>query len=429
MERTSGPQGKGISLHRHYWRCVLFAGLCMALLALLLPASFPLVFAASLSPTRNAFAVSPAQGPVGAVIAVSGNGVFFSDGTRVDLGYTVDDRTCTLVGGGRSGVMRNGSFSGWFRWPTGTGTGSFGVCATANAFTFKVGSYQVLSASIPHISMTKTSLKAGKQAIVSGAHFLPGGTRVNLIWRSTHGGQSIVLATAVSSGSGAFTRAFTVPSRSSTGSYILTATVGSGSPPTLSASTTLHVDGITIVALPTPGPHVSVTTTPTSGTASTATPQIVTKQSVNTNDETANGMGLFASIALSGGFLIVLALGAGVLFVRRQRRLAGVNDPTSGPLLWPEAASMISGRMSGGPVSEPGAFTPWPGTMYPGGDLPFGSPGMEYIPVQRVTAPQAALNKSVSVPFDPGLVEAMREAQVSLFATPRPPVHEEIEVQ
>lgn len=429
MECTSGPQGKSISLHRHYWRCVLFAGLFMALLVLLLPARFPRVFAASLSPTKNAFAVSPVQGPVGAVIAVSGNGVFFSDGTRVNLGYTVDNKTCTLVGGGRVGVVRNGSFSGWFRWPAETGTGSFGVCATANAFTFKVGSYQVLSASVPHISMTTTSLKAGKQAIVSGAHFLPGGTHVNLIWRSTHGGQSIVLATAVSSGSGAFTRAFTVPSRSGTGSYMLTAIVGSGSPPTLSASTTFHVDGITIVALPTPGPRVNATATTTDGKTSTATPQVATKQPVNTNDETATEMGLVASIALSGGLLIVLALGVGVLFVRRQRRLAGVNDPSSGPLLWPEAVSMIAGRMPGGPISEPGAFTPWPGTMYPGGDVPLGSSGMEYMPVQRVTAPHATLNKSVTIPFDPGLVEAMREAQVSLFATPRPPVHEEIEVQ
>jgi len=429
MERTSGPQGKGIFLHRQFWLCVFFVSLFAVLLAPLFLASFTPVFAAPLSPAKNTFAASPTQGPVGAVIVVSGNEVFFSDGTRVDLGYTVDDKTCTIVGGGRTGVVQDGSFRGWFRWPAGTGTGSFGVCATANAFTFKVGSYQVLSASVPRISMTRPSLQAGKQATVSGAHFLPGGTRVNLIWRSTLGGQSIVLATAISSGSGAFSRSFIVPARSSTGSYVLSAIVGSGSPPTLSASTTSHVDGITIVAAPTPDAHISPTATAAGRIVATATPRVVTKQSANASDETANKMGLFVSFALGGGFLIVLALGTGVLFIRRQRRRADVNDPTSGPLLWPEATSMISGGISGGPISGPGAFTPWSGTMYPGGYSPFGSPGMEYMPVQRVTAPHAALNKTITIPFDPGLAEAMREAQVSLFVTPRPPVHEEIEVQ
>ena len=63
-----------------------------------------------------------------------------------------------------------------------------------------------------------------------------------------------------------------------------------------------------------------------------------------------------------------------------------------------------------------------------------GNPGMEYMPLPGNTAPQvvvppSVVKKAVAVPFDPGLVEAMREAQVSLFATPRPPVNEEIEAR
>src|SRR6185437_7463427 len=105
MECLSGQQGKGIFLHRHWWRCVLLAGLLAPLLAFVLFAS-PVfsapAFAASLTPAKNSFTVSPTSGPVGAVITVTGSGVFFSDGTQIKLGYTVDFHTCTLVSGGQS---------------------------------------------------------------------------------------------------------------------------------------------------------------------------------------------------------------------------------------------------------------------------------------------------------------------------------------
>jgi hypothetical protein len=184
--------------------------------------------------------------------------------------------------------------------------------------------------------------------------------------------------------------------------------------------------------------NASPTTVATAPVKASATAQSSTTQQINTDSGQASKTGLFVSIALGGTLLILLSLGAGVLVVRRQRRLAGLGDPVSGPLLWPEAASLMTGGpLSGaglsGPgsgVSGPGAFTPWPGAMYPGGNSPVGNPGMEYLPpLPSNTAPQAVLKKAATVPFDPGLVEAMREAQVSLFATPRPPVNEEIEVQ
>lgn len=445
MKRNAGPQGKGIFAHRHGWRCVFLAGLLMVLLTPLLMFSSTSVYAAPLAFDKNAFTVSPTRGPVGAVIAVSGSGLFISDGTKVNLGYTVDDKNCTIVGGGQAGVAQDGAFRGWFRWPTNTGTGTFGVCATVGSFTFKVGSYQVLSASVARIAVTPTAPQAGKQATVSGSNFLPGGVSVRLIWRSTSGGSSTVLGTAVASSSGRVSYTFTVPARSSTGNYTLTATVGSGSPPTLSASTTFHVDGITIVAVPTPTANASPTTAATAPAQASPTAQSSTTLPVTTDSGQASKTGLFVSIALGGTLIILLSLGAGVFFVRKQRRLAGLSDPVSGPLLWPEAASMmtrgpvsgpgISGAGISGPGgSGPGAVTPWPGAMYPGGNSPMGNPGMEYMPLPGNTAPQvvvppSVVKKAVAVPFDPGLVEAMREAQVSLFATPRPPVNEEIEAR
>lgn len=428
MKRLSGPQGRvPFFLYKHFWRGVLCAGLFAPLLALLLlaiPTFAAPAFAAQLVPAANAFSVSPTSGPVGAVITVSGSGVFFSDGTQIKLGYTLNNRTCNLVAG-QLGIVNNGAFRGWFRWPASTGTGTFGVCASANTFTFQVGNYQVLSASAPRIVVAPTTPRAGRQATVSGAHFLPGGTGVSLIWRSVNGGQSISLGAASSSASGAFTYAFTVPARASTGSYILTALVGNGTPATLSATTTFHVEGITIAAVPTPTVYPSPTAVPTTAPTAPVTVPSHTASVPAQGGEQANQTGLFVSIALGGAVLIVLALGVGILLVRRQRA-AMPADPTSGPLLWPEAATMFSPGIDTGA----GAYTPWPGVMYPGSNSPSGNPGMEYSPLPGPPPPSSpARPRAITVPFDPGLVEAMREAQVSLFATPRPPANEEIEVQ
>jgi hypothetical protein len=96
------------------------------------------------------------------------------------------------------------------------------VCGVVGSFTFQMGSYQVLSDAVPRVSVAPGTPQAGKQATATGANFLPGGTDVSLIWRAVKGGQSIFLGTAVSNNDGTFTQTFTVPSRTSTGSYTLT---------------------------------------------------------------------------------------------------------------------------------------------------------------------------------------------------------------
>ncbi|HEX7735277.1 MAG TPA: hypothetical protein VF458_10440 [Ktedonobacteraceae bacterium] len=425
MECLSGPRRTRNFLHSHFWRCVLLAGLFVPLLAIIALASPDQAFALQLTPSKNAFTVSPTRGPVGAVITVSGNGLFFSDGTRIDLGYTIDGRTCNLVSGGQAGVARGGAFSGWFRWPTSTGTGTFGVCGSTGSFTFQLGSYQVLSASSPHLFVGPGTPQAGKQTTIFGTNFLPGATSVSLTWRSANGGPSISLGSVVSNGAGAFTQIITVPARASTGSYTVTGVAGGGSPPVLSAVTTFHVEGVTLVAVPTPTVDLNPTTAPTSAPTKTASP--ATKQNTAPVQTTnfASRVNLLWPIMLSGAGLIALALCAGVLVVRRQRSLASSSEPTSGPLLWSEAATMPPD----GAQSGPGTFSPWPGVMYPGGNSPYGTPGMEYSPFSSSPPPSPVAKPGVTapIPFDPGLAEAMREAQVSLFATPRPPANEEIE--
>jgi hypothetical protein len=128
-------------------------------------------------------------------------------------------------------------------------------------------------------------------------------------------------------------------------------------------------------------------------------------------------------VALAGTLLIALALGAGVLVVRRQRSLV-VSSPTpSGSLSW----SDVTAAPTGSPPADTEVFMPWTGTMYPGGNSPVGNPGMEYSPLPEPVTPRVVWNKTPTIPFDPGLAEAMHEAQVSLFAMPRPPANEEVE--
>jgi len=423
MKRASGPARKGISLHTHSWRYVLAAGLVVSLLAAFFAfnaAPSAPVFASAHLPASPTLTSSPTQGPVGAVIAVTGSNVnqSYPNGTQVQLGYTTDFFTCNAVADSQPGVIQNHSFSGWFRWPASTGTGSFGVCASIRGSDRPsiAGNYQVLSATPAQVSVAPTTLDAGKQATVTGANFLPAGTSVNLVWQTANGGQSLSLGTVSSDANGAFSQTFSVPSRASTGSYTVVATSGGGQPPTLSATTTFHVNGITIVAMPTPTAQPDPTAAPSpsptvSATATKTSGALGTSQSTNANGNngsTTSKASLLLPIGLIGLLLIVVALVVGVLVVRRQRALALV-----------AASADLATGMSASPMFAPGA-------VYQANALPPpGNPGMgrSSMPAKMEASGQG---RAAIIPFDPGLAEAMRQAQVSLFATPRPPVGEEV---
>lgn len=424
MKHASDPTGKGISFYGYLWRFALVAGLCMCALVVGFSAgsvSSPSALAASVLSSQRTFTVSPTQGPVGAVIVVSSSGTFLSNGTQIDLGYvSADGSTCHVVSGGQAGVVRNHAFSGWFRWPTSTGKGSFGVCIEVDGSPYRVGTYTVLSATPARVTVSPTTPDAGKQATVSGANFLPAGTLVSLFWRSARGGQSISLGTVSSGSSGTFTHTFTVPSRASTGSYIVTGTAGSGQPPTLSAATTFQVHGITIVAMPTPTARPSPTVAPTTAPTAPATATATKTKQASGGEKSGGKSGLILPIALGGSLLIALALVAGVLVVRKQRALV------------PTASDEFSWHGAPDPaLMSAGGYVPGAGALYQmGGAPPPESSGMGYAPGQHGPETQPTLimgqNNGAAIPFDPGLAEAMREAQVSLFATPRPPVGEEV---
>lgn len=421
MKHATSSTEKGFSRHRRIWHCSLIAGLLLALLAVVFSwgtlTPLPVFASARVSTVTANFSTSPSEGPVGTVVAVHISGLNFPDGTQVRLGETpVFSSGCTVVANSLVGTVQQQTFSGWLRWPSTTGTGWFQVCARVGAskvlpgFT---GFFRVLSATPPQVTVAPTALTANKQATVTGANFLPAGTSVNLLWQAAGGGQTLALGTVTSDNTGAFTQTFTVPAKASTGSYVVMATVGSGQPPTLSASTTFHVNGITIAVVPTPS--IQGISTPTaSATASVTT--IVQATPVGTRPTPTKGKGkelgsgsdsssMILPLVLGGALLIVVALIISVLFVLRQRALAltsGASKPT-----WFDASAIeldatfpLSTVPHAGRLSDKAMST-----------LASGGSSMEDVS---------------AIPFDPALAEAMRQAQVSLFATPRPPVDEKI---
>jgi hypothetical protein len=415
MKRVSGPTlGEWAVARGYIWRWLCVVGVFLPLLTILCLCISPSAAFAMSPLLARTITSSPALGPVGAVIVVTGVGVNSPDGTQIDLGYSTNFATCTAATDTQPGVVRNHAFSGWFRWPAGTGSGrTFEVCAAVDGSNnpFFVGTYQVLSPTPPQISLSPAVPDAGKQATVAGTNFLPAGTSVRLVWPAANGLPGALLGVVSSDASGAFSQTIVVPSHAITSTYTIEALAGAGQPPTMSASTTFHVNGIVIVAVPTPTVSLSPTAAPSpAGIANSAVASHTPggDQVADNGNSAAGKTKLLLSVALVGLVVVVAALIAGIVVVRKQRALAQV---ISDPPLWSGAPGAPAG----------GEFVPAPSQAGP--QLPFG--------LGRITRPQRAVSPVVQkewepVPFDPGLLEAMRQAQVSLFVTPRPPVNTEV---
>lgn len=428
MKYASGPLGKRFFFDKRFRRFAFATGLLLSLaVALFWPGFFPFPHASAASHVSFARTVtmSPSSGPVGTVIAVSVSGVTYPDGTKVDLGYTTNFSTCFVAPEEQTSAVSGQAFSGWMRWPASTGTGNFGACVVVTSFnSFLLGMFNVLSASAPQVTVNPSAPDAAHQVTVTGANFLPGGVKVNLVWQSANAGQTLALGSATSDNTGAFTQTFMVPANSSTGSYSISATFGTNQPPTLSAEVTFHVTGITIAPVSTPGAVASPTAAPTTAATSPTAVAISTPAASSAGGgSTSNpAMGgntstLLLLLILAGLLLILVALVAGVLIVRRQRNVV----PGVESLETAEFKALGSGQAF---LQVPEYAT---ANMPPLPLPPPGPPRFERMLQPPVTAPVPRVEgPSGTLPFDADLAEAMRLAQVSLFAMPRPPVGQEV---
>jgi hypothetical protein len=212
---------------------------------------------------------SPSSGPIGATISVNGSGLAPA-GAAVTFGYTTT--SCSQAGFNAANtsdsdptVKSDGSFSGWFVWPS-TSMGMYTVCIkiTGNSSSTVVpaSSYQVLSTSAPSVSVDHSSYKVGDKITVTGSNFYPSGTAVTIKLAAPDGSKASTLGNSVTTDSkGSFTQVYKAPGNP-TGTLVIVATGGSGSPPPLQATSSHFAIKKKPEATPTPTPTSEPASTP-----------------------------------------------------------------------------------------------------------------------------------------------------------------------
>jgi hypothetical protein len=469
-------------------RVVLFVASIMSCFAVLLFIALHFILPAHASRATVSARVesSPSSGPVGTTIAVSGSGWTEPDGTQVFIGYMTGS-SCLHVTNSQTGTLSGGNFSGWFHWPQGTPLGTYTVCADDVTTTVADNTFTVLSESAAQISISPTTLTRGQQATITGSNFLPAGTTVQLSWETANGKVDFGLNSAVSNNNGNIVKTFTVPATTLPGgSYMIKAIVGGGQPPTLSASAPFTYKAPVPSPTPTPSPSpvsnrplppqpsptATVAATPTTTTTASPTvpaatqtsntgqtPTLNTPTNTSTTSSNSGGVtstnqpgGAFLIAGVSGSSILLIALLAAALLVRRKKFRSGimtgqahpsVGPNTNGALSWQNgsangvplalnntaaspASSWIMPPANGGqadpyPVSQ---VAPTHNGTSPMGEQPaqLSSIPLPFTPYTQLLQQPAGPDVSdpVLVPNDPMLEAMKKQAQMGLFAVPGP---------
>ncbi len=364
---------------------------------------------------------SPASGPVGTTITVSGSGWGQPNGTPVTFGYFVNS-TCSLVSDSQSGSISGGAFSGWMRWPLDTPVNTYTLCAVIDGATHTAGTFRVLSISAPSVAITPGSLQENQQATIIANNYVPADTAINFFWTLTNGSIVESLGSAISNSVGTALLTFTVPVMPLvSGSYLIEADGGTGQPVPYSATVSFAYAAPVVPPSPTPGPKPSPTVTPaatppppavgsvtatataapspTAGATPTqvnggATPTAVANggSGLPTSSSTpATGSGgggastslsstLLPTVGIIGALVIVIALLALALVLRRRksRQVARLRS-SKGP------AGASPGQLAPGQMMMPGMIQPFQQGGQPGAPSLAG----QYVgtPYSRVPSP------------------------------------------
>lgn len=398
--------------------------LCFATLSFIAFHSTPRAYAASasLQIITGSASSSPSTGPAGTTITVTGSGWAASNGTSVVFGYQVYS-SCSIVADSQSGTISGSSFSGWFRWPSGTAQNTFQVCAMVGNVMAVAGSFSVLSSNPPSVSITPSTLAPNSHATITASNYYPAGTQVSFAWMS---GNTVVdnLNSAPSNTSGVAVMAFTVPNFSiASGSYSINATAGGGQPATLFSSTnfTYHPPVVspspTPNPSPTPSPAPSPTTTPAvtptatttaSATATTAatptlgaSPTVVSSQTPASNGTTSGNNsgsntgtpGTSSNTLLIGGLAVLFgALLLGVvaaLLMSRRRKAARAQARVMPPKLPNSPPGQAPWANQPGAFMNNGAVPPPLNNNLPGNPNPASYPLYNPASMPGLFSPQA----------------------------------------
>ncbi len=362
---------------------------------------------------------SPTSGPVGTVIDVTGTiggGTPPSIGTPVIFGYStkIDCSGMNVAPSSSHPMLQaNGSFSGWFSWPGGAEVNvQYYVCAQANNVMVAASGFEVLSTSPPSVSVDHSSYNIGDTMVITGNDFYTS-SQVTLTLESTSGNNTLILSKTPADFQGFLNVNIKAPS-DIIGTVEIVATVGSGTPPTLKATSdqfTIHNKKTKASAAPTPTPkptptHTATptavgTATPTPAAAATATPTLAAQANPTTAPSptvaptptqapvaTTTTNNTFFSNLLSGKVPFVLGIGlgmvlsVGILFVGGWLLLHRPRKPTPLPYVspnglppWmrsPDPYMQRSPMMNGGSPFD---------DQYPAGDGGY-APGPNYGPQQ-----------------------------------------------
>ncbi|HLJ81353.1 MAG TPA: hypothetical protein VKT52_07710, partial [Ktedonobacterales bacterium] len=158
----------------------------LPLLALLVLLTLPGVAGATgIAPGRGV-AVTPASGPVGTNVTVTGS--HFPTGDNVNVGYSTGNNCAnvTPINGATGTVGGNGTVTIHIVWPS-TQSGSYTICVTdttTNTVTASKTQFQVTSATAPSITIAPSPATSGQQVTVTGASFnyQPGGGTVEILY-------------------------------------------------------------------------------------------------------------------------------------------------------------------------------------------------------------------------------------------------------
>ncbi len=241
------------------------------------------------------------------------------------------------IGGSGISIHSDGTWTLDFQWPATSGVGTFYLCAFDVATPTQVAisgqPFQVLSTTLPGISVDNTFPNAGDKITVNGTGFLPGNFPVDLTL-APQGSQTqgVLLGTVTVGGNGNFTQPVTLPLTPSGNLSVVASSrpAVKGAPAPLVASQDVTVGATP--STPTPGP----TATPTPDPTATATPATTTGTGGNGS---SSGSGSILGLLVVLLALVLVAI-AGVLiwYYSGTRPPGGARSPGAPPAPAPARA-------------------------------------------------------------------------------------------
>ncbi|HLV98422.1 MAG TPA: hypothetical protein VKT82_07055 [Ktedonobacterales bacterium] len=289
--------------------------------------------------------VSPttANGPVQTNVQINGAG--WNPGASIQVFYSApaNNQPCgdpnnsqtlaqtnAIPGVGTQTAGGDGSWKVGFQWPSNTGTGSFYICAfdktTPTQVTPSAQPFQVLSTTLPGITLSNGFPNAGDQITVTGTGFLPGNQPIDLILAQQGQQTGANLGTATADGNGNFQQQVTLPlSPSGQLSIVaLSRTPVQGALPPLIASQQVTIGAAPSTPTPTPAPSVTPSPTATATTVATTTPNTTTTSSSKSN--------LLLVLLVVALVLVILAIfGVLIWYVVGTRPPPNVGAPPGSP--------------------------------------------------------------------------------------------------